>query len=161
MITLKKPWDFWFSKKILIFFIWFLYPPPPFQYQNWEVMVHSARSIALLFASFDVVLPVERKKLSWIDWTIEISPCTRWFLLFWFPVRRSHFGVSHPATYCAWRSLTSYGPVVNTCSHFGARVRRSHMQRETARPPPQVSQHFQVWRRASQWVSLRAAGWSN
>ena len=27
-----------------------------------------------LISSFDVVLPNERKKLSWIDWTIEIFP---------------------------------------------------------------------------------------
>ena len=54
----------------------------------------------------------------------------------------SSFRVSHHATYCARRSLTSYRPVVNTCSHFGARVRRRHMPRETARAPPQVPQHF-------------------
>ena len=41
-------------------------------------MVHSARSIALLLASFDVVLPSEREKPSWIDWKIEISPSMRW-----------------------------------------------------------------------------------
>ena len=91
------------------------------------VMVHSARRIALLLASFDVALPSEREKPSWIDWTIEISPCTRWFLLGWFPARRSRFRVSHHATYCAWRSLTSNRSVVHTCSHFGARVRRSHI----------------------------------
>ena len=106
------------------------------------VMVHSARRIALLLASFDVALPSERKKPSWIDWTIENSPCTRWFLLGRFPARRSHFGVSHHATCCARRSLTSYRPVVNTCSHFGSCVRRRHMPRKTARAPPQVPQHF-------------------
>ena len=36
-------------------------------------MVHSARSIALLLASFDDALP------SWIDWTIKISPQGRPF----------------------------------------------------------------------------------
>ena len=41
------------------------------------VMVHSERSITLLLASFDVVLPSESKKPSWIDWTIKISPSTR------------------------------------------------------------------------------------
>ena len=45
----------------------------------------------------------------------------------------SHFRASHHATYCARRSLTSYRPVTHTCSHFGARVRRRHMMRETAR----------------------------
>ena len=43
--------------------------------------VHSARRIAILLAAFDVALPSEREKPSWIDWTIEISPCTRWVLL--------------------------------------------------------------------------------
>ena len=37
------------------------------------VMVHSARCIVLLLASFDVALPSEREKPSWISWTIEIS----------------------------------------------------------------------------------------
>ena len=106
------------------------------------VMVHSARSIALLLASFDVALPSERKKSSWIDWTIEVSPCTRWFLLGRFPARRSRFRVSHHATYCARRSLTSYRPVMHACSHFGVRVRRRHIMRETTRAPPQVPQHF-------------------
>ena len=106
------------------------------------VMVHSARSIALLLASFDVALPSEREKPSWIDWTIEIFPSMRWVLLGRFPARRSRFRASHHSTYCARRSLTSYRPVVHTCSHFGARVRRRHMPRETARAPPQVPQHF-------------------
>ena len=35
-------------------------------------MVHSARKIVLLLASFDVVLPSERKETGWIYWTIEI-----------------------------------------------------------------------------------------
>ena len=95
------------------------------------VMVHSAHSIARLLASFHVALPSEREKPSWIDWTIEISPCMRWFLLGRFPARRSHFRVSHHVTYCARRSLTSYWPVVHTCSHFGARIRRRAMPRWT------------------------------
>ena len=88
------------------------------------VMVHSARHIALLLASFDVTLPSESKKPSRIDWTIEISPSTRWFLLGWFPARMSRWRVSHCATYCDRRFLTSCRPAVHTCSHFGARVRR-------------------------------------
>ena len=107
-----------------------------------SVMVHSARSIALLLASFDVALPSESKKPSWIDWTIEICPSTRWLLLNWFPVRMSRFRVSHHATYCARRSLPSYRPVVHTCSHFGTRVRRRDMPRRTAHTPLQVPQHF-------------------
>ena len=106
------------------------------------VMVHSARSIALLLASFDVALPSESKKPSWIDWTIEISPSKRWGLLGRSPARMSHIWASHHATYCARRSLTSYRPVVHTCSHFGARVRRRDMPRGTARAPQQVPQHF-------------------
>ena len=74
----------------------------------------SARSIALLLASFDVVLPSEREKPSWIDWRIEISPSTRWVLLSRFPAHRLHFWVSHHDTYCALRSFTSYRPV---CIH--------------------------------------------
>ena len=41
------------------------------------VMVHSARRIALLLASFDVTLSSAREKPSWIDWTIENFPATR------------------------------------------------------------------------------------
>ena len=77
------------------------------------VMVHSARSIALLFALFDVAqqlaLPSECKKPTWMDWTIKISPYTRWVLLDWFLARRSRFRVSHHTTIlniistsCAW-----------------------------------------------------------
>ena len=64
------------------------------------VMVHSAHSIVLLLASFDVVLPREREKPSWIDWTIEISPSARWDLLSMFPTSMSHFRASHHTTYC-------------------------------------------------------------
>ena len=106
------------------------------------VMVHSACRIALLLASFDVALPSEREKPSWIDWTIEISPSMRLVLLCWFPVRRSHFRVSHHATCCVRRSFTSYRTVVHIFSHFDARIRRSYMLRETARASPQVRQHF-------------------
>ena len=106
------------------------------------VMVHSARSIAPLLALFDVALTSLREKPSWIDWTIEIFPLTHWGLLGRFPARRLRFRVSHRATCCVRWSLTSYRPVVHTCSHFGARVRRRHMPRETARAPPQVPQHF-------------------
>ena len=43
-------------------------------------MVHSAHSIVLL-ALFDVALPGEREKPSWIVKTVEISPFTHWVLL--------------------------------------------------------------------------------
>ena len=69
---------------------------------------------------------------------VEIFPSTSWFLLGWFPARRSRFRVSRRATYCARQSLTLYRPVVHTYSHFGARVRRRDMPRGTARAPPQV-----------------------
>ena len=118
------------------------------------VMVYSARSITLLLASFDVALTSEREKLSWIDWTIKISPCTHWFLLGLFLARMLHFRASHHTTYCARRSLTSYRPVMHACSHFGARVCRRHMMRETALAAAGPST---FWWRASQWVSLRAA----
>ena len=72
------------------------------------VMVHSARRIALLLATFEVALPSEREKPRWIDWTIEIFPSTHWGLLCLFPARRSRFRVCHRATYCLRRSLTSY-----------------------------------------------------
>ena len=106
------------------------------------VMVHSARSIMFLFASFDVALPSEREKPSWIDWTIEVSSSTRWVLLSWFPARRSRFRVSRHTTYCARRSLTSYPPVVHMCSHFSARVDCRYMLSETALALQQVPQHF-------------------
>ena len=38
------------------------------------VMIHSVRSIALLLASFDIALPIEREKPSWITRTIRIPP---------------------------------------------------------------------------------------
>ena len=41
-------------------------------------------------------------------------------------------GWKNHSTYCARRFLTSYRPVMHTCSHFGARVRRHHMIHETA-----------------------------
>ena len=74
----------------------------------------------------------------WIAWTIEIFPSILWVLHGQFPARRSRFRVSHHATWCARRSLTSYRPVVRTWSHFDARFRRRKMLRETARAPPQV-----------------------
>ena len=106
------------------------------------VMVHSAHSIALLLASFDVALPSECEKQSWINWTIVSSPSTCWVLLCWFLVRRSRFQASHHATFWAWRSLTSKWPVMHTCSHFGARVLHSERMLETSRAQPQVPQHF-------------------
>ena len=93
-------------------------------------------------ASFDVALPSESEKPSWIDWTIEISPSTRWILLGLFHARMSRCRVSHDATYCARRSLISYRPVVHTCSHFCALIHRRHMPRGTPRAPPQVPQNF-------------------
>ena len=56
--------------------------------------------ITLLLASFDVVLPSESKKPSWINWTIEISPSMCWFLFCWFPACMSRFRASHGANYC-------------------------------------------------------------
>ena len=61
--------------------------------------LHSARHITLLLASFDVTLPIEREKPSWIDRTIGISPSTRWGLLSEFPALRLRFRVSHHAIY--------------------------------------------------------------
>ena len=51
---------------------------------------------------------------------------------------------SHHSTCCARQSLTSYWPVVHACSHCRERWQHcgSHMQRETARAPQQVPQHF-------------------
>ena len=62
------------------------------------VMAHSALSIALLLASFDVVLPSEREKPSWIDWKIKISSSTRWGLLCLSFAHRLSSRVSHHAT---------------------------------------------------------------
>ena len=76
-------------------------------------------------------------------------------LLGWFPASRSRFRVSHQATYCARRSLTSYGPVVLS------------LLRACSPPPHAAWDHASVAagpstfrRRVSQWVSLRAAGCS-
>ena len=111
-------------------------------------MVHSARSIALLLASLNAALPCECEKPSWIDWTIEISP--------WGPppcvefcsvcsqstCRIFEWAITQPIVQCARRSLTSYRPVMHTCSYFGARVRHRNMPRGTARALQQVPQHF-------------------
>ena len=114
-----------------------------FIWANWSmalraVMVHSVRGITLLLASFDVVLPSEREKPSWIDWTIEISPSTSWVLLGQFPARMLQFRESHHTSYCVWQSLTSYRPVMHT------RVRRRHIMRKTACVQQQVPQHLKA-----------------
>ena len=80
----------------------------------------------------------------WLIFAAIILQCDK-AMHFWSclsPARRSSFRVSHHATYCARRSLTSYRPDVHTCSHFCTRVRRRHMPREAARAPPQVPQYF-------------------
>ena len=50
--------------------------PTTYRHYIWakrsSVMVHCARSIALLLASFDVALPSDREEPSWIDWTSSI-----------------------------------------------------------------------------------------
>ena len=89
-------------------------------------------------ASFDVALPKEHEKPSWIDWTREISLSTCSVLLCWIPTLRS---CPH-ATYRAQRSLTSYRPVVHMCSHFSERVHRRQVLHETVSAPPQVPLHF-------------------
>ena len=69
------------------------------------VMVHSECHITLLLASFDVALPSESKKQSWIDWTIQISPSMCWFLLDWFPAHMSRFQVSQSwFCWCLWNA---------------------------------------------------------
>ena len=102
----------------------------------WSIL--RAAWIALLLASFDVVLPSEREKPSWIDWTIEISPSTSWVLLGQFPARMLQFRESHHTSYCVWQSLTSYRPVMHT------RVRRRHIMRKTACVQQQVPQHLKA-----------------
>ena len=69
-------------------------------------------------ASFDVAIPSlsERKKLSWIDWTIKIFPSMRWALLCWFSTRSLRFQASHHATYCVWLSLKLFRPAVQMFS---------------------------------------------
>ena len=121
-------------------------------------MVQSACSITLLSVSFDFALPSEGKDSSWIDWTIEIFPSIRSVLLYLFPAHMSRFRVSNHTTYCARRSLTSYRPVVHTCSHFGVRVRLSHMPRGTAHTAAAGPSTF--WLHMRQWASLCAACWS-
>ena len=49
----------------------------------WVSIAHFAPRtvlLVLLLVSFDVALPNEREKLSWIAWTIEIFRSTRWVL---------------------------------------------------------------------------------
>ena len=99
------------------------------------VMVHSTRHNTLLLAPSDVVLFSESEKSSWIVWRIqvEISLSKRLVLLGRFLTRSSRSRVSHHAIYRARRSLTLYCPFAYTCSYFGARVRRRHILRKTAR----------------------------
>ena len=120
----------------------------------------SSSSISLLLASFDVALPSESRKPSWIDWTIEISPSTRWFLLGWFPARRSRFRVSRRATYCARRSSTLYRPVVHTSRRALTSARAFAAATCSAGPCARRSRSSTFWRCASQWVPLHAASWS-
>ena len=99
-----------------------------------DFMCHLANAVPLLetnlLPSFDVALPSERKKPSWINWMIELS--TRWVMLCRFPAHRSRFRMSHHANYWERQSLKLYRPAVHMCSHFGASVCR-HMLRETSR----------------------------
>ena len=136
-VLLAAFWESGTKYRYFIIFIWANFPAKR-STTRCAVMIHSALRIALLLASLNVTLPSEREKSSWIDWMIEIFPSTRWGLLGRFPAHRSRFWVSHHKVYCARQSLTPYRPVVHTCPHFGARVRRCHMLRETARAPPQV-----------------------
>ena len=102
-----------------------------------------------LISFIDVALPSEREKPCWLDWTIESSPSTRWVCSVGSPRagRVSERAIMQPFVRDdVGRSLTSYRPVVHTCSHFGARYaapdrarRRRFLNISTAREPTGLS----------------------
>ena len=121
---------------------------------------HSVRSIALSFASFYVGLPSEGKKPSWIDWTIEISPSTRWFLLCWFPQACHVFkwAIAQPFVLDNPRhhiDLSCICALTSACAFAAATVCSSARDRARAAAGPST-----FWLCASQWVPLRSACWS-
>ena len=121
-------------------------------------MVHSARCIALLLAPFDFTLPSEREKPSR---KIEISPHTRWVLLYQ--------SLSIPSAHVSFSSEPSRNllcatilDIMSTSYAYVLLLRRArslprHAARDRARA---AAGPTTFWRRVSQWVSLRAAGWS-
>ena len=124
------------------------------------VMVHSARSIALLLASFDVALPSEREKPSWTWNRLNNRD---------FPLDALSFARSVPRAQVAFSSEPSLNllcatilDIISTSCAYVLSLRRArspprHAARDRARAAAGPST---FWRRASQWVSLRAASWS-
>ena len=120
----------------------------------------------LLLASFDVVLPSEHEKPSWIwiTWRIKISQCTactRWVLLSRPPARRSCFALfsSEPSSnlLCA-TILESWHQIDQLCicalTSARAFAAAAYCPRPRARRSAGPSS---FWRRSSQLVSLCAA----
>ena len=69
-------------------------------------------------ACCDAPLCAQQCTLRLIGFIWCCAKLSTWMLCFW---------VTHHAPYCVWLSLTSYWPVVHTCSHFCTRIRRCSM----------------------------------
>ena len=125
-----------------------------------RLLTTSARSVALLLASFDVALPSEREKPSWIDWRIEISSSTRWVLLTAQSIPRAQVASSsEPSRYllCATILYIISTSCVYMLSRQRARSQQPHASRDRARAPVGPST---FWRLANRCLSLRAAACS-
>ena len=97
------------------------------------MMVHSERRV--LLASFDVALPSEREKPSWITWTIEISPPH---------VQLVELGSPHAGHVVEWaitKPIVSDDPWHHIDQLYVRALACSHGARATARsPPPHAAQ---------------------
>ena len=119
------------------------------------VTFHTASSIALLLDLFHFVLPSEREKPSWIDWTIEIFPSTHWFLLCLLPAF-----LIEPSSNLSWATILDI--ISNSCafllSLWRARSQQPHAALDSERGAAGPST---FWLYRCQVVSLRAAGCSD
>ena len=137
---------------------------PKYRYFIWAkrstalctVMIHSACSIVLLLASFDVLLPSESKKQSWIDnrdFPLKL-------LIFALLIPRHHVAFSSEPS-CNLLGATILDIISTCCAHvlslLRARSPPPHAARDSARAAAGPST---FWLSTSQWVPFRSAGWS-
>ena len=114
-----------------------------------------------LICFFDIALPSERKKPSWIAWTIEISPSTCWV----FPGRF----LARTAAQVEFLGEPSHNLLCPTILDIMSTSCACALSlRHAPSPPPHAARGraraaagpSTFWRRASLWVSLNATGCS-